>query len=101
MLQLAPKRTHTVGDSRSLERKIAALKDAEARSEVELNKPLQYFAAKDYKKKEKPKSQRSPRKQQRPQKSLSGLPERKIDQPEPLEGSLDEESTPQNEQLRN
>ena len=65
---------------------------------MELNKSLKYFAANDYKKKEKPKSQRSPRKQQRPRKSLPVLSERKIEEPEPLESSSDEETNPQNEQ---
>ena len=39
------------GDKHYLERKIAALKDAETRSDMELNKPLKIFAAKDYQKK--------------------------------------------------
>ena len=45
-------------------------------------------------KKEKPKIQRSTRKQQRPGKSLLRLPERKIEEPELLESSWGEESTP-------
>ena len=63
------------GNSHSLERKIAALKDAETREEMELNKPLKAFI----KKKEKQTETRtkSPRKQARPRKSLAGLPEKK------------------------
>ena len=45
----SPKTDTKKGNSHSLERKIAALKDAEERSEMELNKPLNFFAAKDYK----------------------------------------------------
>ena len=37
------------GNSHSLERKVAALKEAEERNEMELNKPLKFFAANDYK----------------------------------------------------
>ena len=47
----SPQKNKGRGDSCSLERKIAALKDAEARSEMELNKPLYCFAARDYEKK--------------------------------------------------
>ena len=79
------------GNSHSLERKIAALKDAETREEMELNKPLKAFI----KRKEKQTETRtkSPRKQARPRKSLAGLPEKKSEQKqnEILDSSSDEE----------
>ena len=67
-----------IGISHSLERKIAALKDADERSEMELNKPLKFFAAKDYKNIP-PKKNRSPRKQTKPKKSLTKLPDKTAD----------------------
>ena len=77
--------------SHSLERKIAALKDAETREEMELNKPLKAFI----KRKEKQTETRtkSPRKQARPRKLLAGLPEKKSEQKqnEILDSSSDEE----------
>ena len=93
----SPKKLTRRGNSHSLERKIAALNDAEARSEMELNKPLKFFAGTDYKQKYKQKSQRSPRKQQKPRKSMSGLPEKNSKEIEELENSSDEETNPQPE----
>ena len=80
------------GDKDALERKFAALKEAE-KAKPEENKPQKPSATKDPKQKEKP---RSPRKQQKPTKSLTGLPIRQ-DNIEP-ENSSDEEPTPTQEQ---
>ena len=61
-----PKTITKRGNSPSLEIKVAARKDAEERSEMELNKPIKIFAAKDYKTNAQPKQNRSPRKQLKP-----------------------------------
>ena len=80
------------GNSHSLERKIAAPKNAEEREEMELNKPLKTFIKKKEDKTTKPKT-KSTRKQTRPKKSLAGLPERKNppETTELIERSSDEE----------
>ena len=62
-----------------MERKVAALKDAEGRCEMEFNKPLEIFAAKDYKTRIPPKQNRSPKKQIKPRKSLAGFPDKNVD----------------------
>ena len=74
----SPKTNTKKGNSHSLERKIAALKDVEERSEMELNKPLKFFEAKDYKKIP-PKKNRSPRKQTNSKKSLTKLTDKTAD----------------------
>ena len=78
------------GNSHSLESKIAALKDADARREMELNKPLKYFAKKKGEKQEEQRP-RSPQKQAKPKKSLAGLPEKHHPE-EILDSSSDEEN---------
>ena len=80
------------GNSHSLERKIAALKNAEEREEMELNKPLKTFIKKKEDKNTTPKT-KSPRKQAKPKKSLAGLPERNNppETTEQIESSSDEE----------
>ena len=74
------------------ETKIAALKDAEAREEMELNKPLKAFAEKKEEKQTETRT-KSPRKQVRPRKSLARLPERKTNPEinEAIDSSSDEE----------
>ena len=57
------------GNSHSLEQKVAALKDAEIRSEMELNKTIETLCSQGLQK-EKPKAQNSPQKQRKPRKSL-------------------------------
>ena len=62
-----------------MERKVAALKDAEERSEMALNEPLEFFAAKDYKARIPPKQTRTPRKQAKPRKSKAELQEQNVE----------------------
>ena len=80
------------GNSHSLERKIAALKNAEEREEMELNKPLKTFIKKKEDKNTTQKT-KSPRKQAKPKKLLAGLPERNNppETTEQIESSSDEE----------
>ena len=88
----SPKQNPT-GDKHSLERKLAAFKEAE-KAKAEANTSLNPFAAKYYKQKEK--QPKTPRKKQNPRKSLSGLPfTQDIIE---LECSSDEETTPSKEQ---
>ena len=69
-------------------RKVAALKDAEERCEMELKKRLKFFAAKDYETRIAPKQNRSPRKQIKPRNSLAGL----LDTVDILDSSSDEDN---------
>ena len=76
----SPKTNTKRGNSHSLERKVAALKDAEERCEMEFNKPLEIFAAKDYKTRNPTKTKPlSKKKQIKPRKSLAGFPDKNVD----------------------
>ena len=80
------------GKSHSLERKIAALKEAAKRQNKRETKQEQELTEKiDYKRKDIPKPKRSPRKQIKPRKSPPGPPETKPEEMNLFDQSSDEE----------